>query len=390
MNSENLKIPLVKDTINKEDIDNLIEWLKTYPKLTKGEKTIEFEKLWSKWLGIKYSVYINSGSSANLAMIYALLQSNKLKNNKIILPSVSWVTTVSPAIQLGMTPILCECDRDTLGLDINHLESLCKEHNPSVIMLVHVLGFPNKMKEIKEICNKYNVILLEDSCETVGSTYDNKKTGTFGLMSSFSFYFGHHMSTIEGGMVCTNNKELYDLLLSIRSHGWCRDLDTQTQQKLKEEHNISDFNMYYTFIYPGFNLRSTDLQAKIGIDQLKKIDEHNIIRSKNYEIFHKNIFNDYWKINPIENNFISNFNYPIIHPKKEEIVKELINNNVECRPLVCGSMGKQPFWKKLYGETNFEFANIVDEFGLYVPNNHQITEEELFRIINSINKITKL
>jgi len=388
MKSNQSKIPLVKDTIDNNDIDNLIEWLKTYPRLTKGDLTIEFEKIWSKWLGVKYSIFINSGSSANLAMIYSLLQSNRLKNNKIIVPSVSWVTTVTPTIQFGMQPILCECDKNTLGLDVEHFEKLCKEHNPSVVILVHVLGFPNKMKEISDICNKYNVILLEDSCETVGSTYNNKKTGTFGLMSSFSFYFGHHISTIEGGMICTDNKELYNILLSIRSHGWSRDLDLDTQKKLKDEYKIDDFKSLYTFFYPGFNLRSTDLQAKIGIEQMKKLDEHNIIRSKNFKIYQDNIFNDYWKIMP-EPGFISNFNYPIIHPKKNEIVKKLQENNIECRPLVCGSIGQQPFWKNLYGETNFDFANKVDQLGLYVPNNHQITEDELFRIIDTINSVTK-
>ena len=382
------KIPLVKDTIDNNDIDVLINWLKTYPRLTKFDITIEFEKIWSKWLGVKYSVYINSGSSANLAMIYSLLQSNKLKNNKIIVPSVSWVTTVSPCIQFGMQPILCECDKDTLGLDVTHFEKLCKEESPSCVILVHILGFPNKMNEILDICNKYGVILLEDSCETVGSTYNNNKTGTFGLMSSFSFYFGHHMSTIEGGMICTDDKDLHNLLLSIRSHGWSRDLDVETQKQLKDEYNIDDFKSLYTFFYPGFNLRSTDLQAKIGIDQMNKIDEHNIIRNNNYKLYHENIFNDYWKINPV-GDFISNFNYPIIHPKKDEIVKKLIENNIECRPLVCGSIGRQPFWKKIYGETNFDFADMVDNYGLYIPNNHQITEEEMFRIINTINSVTK-
>jgi len=388
MKSKKSKIPLVKDTIDNSDIDNLIDWLKTYPRLTKGDLTLEFEKLWSNWLGVKYSVYINSGSSANLAMIYSLLQSNKLKNNKIIVPSVSWVTTVTPTIQFGMEPILCECDKDTLGIDINHFEQLCIEHNPAAVILVHVLGFPNKMTEIIEICDKYDVILLEDSCETVGSIYDNKKTGCFGLMSTFSFYFGHTMSTIEGGMICTNDKDLYNLLLSIRSHGWSRDLDTETQDILKKEYDIDDFKSLYTFFYPGFNLRSTDLQAKIGIKQLEKLDKNNIIRFNNYKLYHDNIINDYWKINPMDG-FISNFNYPIIHPEKKEIVKRLMADNIECRPLVCGSIGKQPFWKKIYGETNFDFADIVDEYGLYVPNNHQISEEEIFRIINIINSVTK-
>lgn len=379
-----IRIPLVKDTINEEDINYLIEWLKTNPRLTKGEKTVEFEEKWSKWLGVKYSVFINSGSSANLAMIYALMLSKRLKNNNIIVPSVSWVTTVSPVIQLGLNPILCECDKDTLGIDVEYFENLCKKHNPSALIMVHVLGFPNKMKEIMEICNKYGVILLEDSCESVGSTYDGIKTGNFGDMSTFSFYFGHHMSCIEGGMICTNDKESHNLLLSIRSHGWSRDLDLDKQQELKSEYKISDFKSLYTFFYPGFNLRSTDLQAYIGIKQLEKLDKNNIIRNQNFKIYEENIKNPYWKIKELDNTWVSNFAYPIIRPDVEILAKKLKDNGIECRPLVCGSIGKQPFWKDLYGEQSFDFTDKVDSYGLYVPNNHQITRDEILCICDII------
>lgn len=381
------KIPLVKDTIDNDDIDNLIEWLKTYPRLTKGEKTIEFENKWSRYLGCKKSVYINSGSSANLAMIYALKLSKRLKNNNVVVPSVSWVTTVSPLIQLGMNPLLCECDRDTLGIDVKHFESLCQNFRPSVLVIVHVLGFPNKMKEIIEICEKYNVILVEDSCESIGTTYDGIKTGKFGVMSSYSFYFGHHMSTIEGGMICTDDDELHNLLLSIRSHGWSRDLDLKTQIELKNKYNIDDFKALYTFFYTGFNLRSTDLQAYIGIKQIDKLDNHNKIRNQNFKLYHNTIKNDYWKIKEFDNVYLSNFSYPIIHPNIKNIVKSLQSNDVECRPLVCGSIGRQPFWKDVYGcSTSFEFADIVDSYGLYVPNNHQITKDEILFICDLINK----
>jgi CDP-6-deoxy-D-xylo-4-hexulose-3-dehydrase len=231
----NEKINLVKDTIDESDINQLIEWLKTNPRLTKGDLTIEFEKIWSKWLGVKYSVFVNSGSSANLAAIYSLILSGKLKNNKIIVPAVSWVTTVTPAIQLGLEPIMCECDMSNLGLDIEHLKKIIKEENPSSIILVHVLGFSNHMDEIVKLCNENNILLVEDTCESLGSKYDSKMLGTFGDLSTFSFYFGHHMSTIEGGMVSTDNEDLYHILLSIRSHGWDRDLPKEKQEKSCKE-----------------------------------------------------------------------------------------------------------------------------------------------------------
>ena len=163
-----MNIPLVKDTIDNSDIDKLVNWLKEGHRLTKGNVTIEFEKKWSEYLGTKHSVFLNSGSSANLAMIYTLIQSGRLKNNNIIVPTVSWVTTVTPIIQLGLNPILCDCDVDNLGLDIDHLNKLILEHNPSVIMLVHVLGIPNHMDEIIKLCKENDIILIEDSCESIG------------------------------------------------------------------------------------------------------------------------------------------------------------------------------------------------------------------------------
>lgn len=382
------EIKLVNDTIDAKDLLKLIEWLETNPRLTKGNVTIEFENAWSKWLGRKYSVFINSGSSANLAMVYSLLLSNRLRNKKIILPVVSWTTTVTPAIHLGMEPILCECDKETLGLDIEHLKKMVKEHQPSVLMLVHVLAFPNKMDEIVQICKENDIILLEDSCESIGSTYDGIKTGNFGLMSSFSFYYGHHMSTIEGGMVSTDDEEIYRLLVSIRSHGWDRDFEKGYQSKIREENNVNDFRALYTFYYPGFNLRSTDLQAFIGLNQLEKIDKFSSIRSENYKLYDSLIKNDYWKIKSDSRCFYSNFAYPIISPNINKLVKELRDNNIECRPLVCGSIGLQPFWKNIYGETKFEFADIVHNCGLYLPNNQDITPDEIKLICDIVNRNT--
>jgi CDP-6-deoxy-D-xylo-4-hexulose-3-dehydrase len=379
-------IKLVKDTIDIEDINVLIEWLKTNPKLTKGDLTIEFENLWSKWLGCKYSVFVNSGSSANLAAIYSLMLSGKLKNNKIIVPAVSWVTTVTPAIQLGLTPIMCDCDINNLGLDINHLKQLIIDENPSAIILVHVLGFPNHMSEIIKLCKDNDIILIEDTCESIGSKYDDKHLGTFGDLSTFSFYFGHHMSTIEGGMISTDNEDLYHILLSIRSHGWDRDLPVSKQKKLREDYNINEFKSLYTFYYPGFNLRSTDLQAFIGIQQMKKL--HNIIenRNLNYLKYKKEIKNDFWNINPTENSYVSNFSFPIITKNLNKLIISLTENNIECRPLICGSINEHPFWYERYGKQELPNSKLVHEFGLYLPNNHQMSDEEINKVIKIVNE----
>jgi len=388
-----MNINLVDDTINKNDIDSLITWLQTYPRLTKGPLTEQFEKEWSEWLGVKHSVYVNSGSSANLLMAAVLLHGDP-RTRQVIVPAVSWATTIAPFKQLGFIPILCDCDPDTLALDVDHLQSIIDdpEYAPSAVVVVHALGFTAKMNEIQEICDANDLILLEDSCETVGSTYNNKKTGTFGVMSTFSFYFGHHMSTIEGGMICTDNDDIYALLKMLRSHGWDRDLDDERKESLRKKHNISEFKSLYTFYIEGYNLRATDLQAYIGLEQLKRLDEICDIRESNYKYYQENIHNPYWKPNPSDGK-ISNFAYPIIHPKRDEIIKALTENNIECRPLICGSMQKQPFLQrgnyyiKKVGES---FANdIVEEFGMYIPNHQNMTEDHLDIIITIINDITK-
>ena len=378
-------IPLQRDTINNADIDRLIEWLKTYPRLTKGNVTLEFEKKWSKWLGTKYSVFVNSGSSANLLMLYALIISGRMKNNKVVIPGLCWATDLAPILQLNLQPILCDIDLGTLSIDLEELEKIFIEENPSTLLLVSILGFSPRMNEIIELCKKYDVILLEDNCESLGTEYEGKKLGNFGLMTSFSTYFGHHISTIEGGIVSTNDDEMNDLLLSIRSHGWDRDLSSDKQKELRGKNNISDFDAFYTFYYPGFNLRSTDLQAYIGLGQLEKLDEIIEKREKNYKRFFSEIKNDFWSPNMV-GSLTSNFCVPIIHPNKENIIKKLVEKGIECRPLVCGSMGRQPFYVDRFGVKPLKNCDLVDNLGIYVPNNHSLTDDELDLIINTINE----
>jgi CDP-6-deoxy-D-xylo-4-hexulose-3-dehydrase len=337
-------------------------------------------------LGVKYSVFVNSGSSANLAIMYALKISKRLKNLKVVVPCISWVTTVSPLMQLGFEPILCDAERDTLGVDIDELEDLFISHNPSCLIIVHVLAFPNKMDRIIELCDKYNVILIEDSCESVGSKFGEVKTGCFGLMSSFSTYFGHHFSTIEGGIISTDDFEMYEILKAIRSHGWSRDLSPESVSRLKNEYQLDDFKNLYSFFYPGFNLRATDLQAFIGLGQLQTLDEKVNLRNRNLSIYNDLIINPYWKIS--SSNFVSCFAYPIIHPRKNEIVSDLQFHLVETRPLICGSISKQPFYYTIYGKSDFEMADIVHDLGLYLPNNPDMEVEEIKFICDIVNIYT--
>lgn len=388
-------IPLNRDTISNQDIDFLIEWLKTYPRLTKGNVTIELENKFADWIGSKYCVFVNSGSSANLLMLYSLIlylrEKGVKENNKIVIPNLAWATDISITWQLGFDPVLCDINLDTLSVDLNSLETIFKTHSPAALMLVSVLGFSPHIKEIIELCKKYDVVLLEDNCESMGTEYGGVKLGNFGLMSSFSTYFGHHISTIEGGFITTNNDEIYNLLLSIRSHGWSRDLQHNEKSRLKEKYNVSDFNEMYTFYYPGFNLRSTDLQAFIGLGQIDKLENIGINRNKNFKFYQENIINDFWKPNPLENTFTSNFCYPIISPKRDEIIKKLKENEIECRPLICGSMNTQPMYKDRNPYDNYVYENSkkINEYGMYIPNNPSLTEEELNLIVKIVNESIK-
>tara|TARA_Y100001938_G_C8092268_1_gene435777 strand:- start:1755 stop:2927 length:1173 start_codon:yes stop_codon:yes gene_type:complete len=380
-------ITLVKDTIGNEDIDRLIEWLKTYPRLTKGPITLDFEKKYSEWLGRKYSVFCNSGSSANLLMLSALQQGGYLTNDKVVVPSVAWATDLSPVIQLGLKPILCDSNMEDLSVDLEHLEKIFQEESPSVLMFVSVLGLVPNMDKLVNLCDEYNVILLEDTCESMGCEYKGQKLGTFGKMASFSTFFGHHISTIEGGLISTDDFELYELLLSIRSHGWDRDLSSETQSQLQQDWNVSKFDAMYTFYYSGFNMRSTDLQAYIGLAQIDKLDDWGKKREHNYNLYYNLIKNDYWKPKSYHNSLTSNFAYPIISPHRDRIVKELQKNEVEVRPMICGSMGTQPFYVRKFGELKLPKVSIIDEYGFYVPNHPSLVEDEIKFICDIINKV---
>ena len=377
-------ITLVKDTIDNKDIDSLVEWLKTYPRLTKGTVTLEFEEKFSNWLGRKHSVFVNSGSSANLLVLSALLQGKYLKNTKIVVPSTAWSTDLAPVIQLGLKPLLCDSNLNDLSVDLEHLEKIFVDESPSALLLVSVLGLVPDMENVVELCDKYDVILLEDTCEAMGCEYIGQKLGTFGLASTFSTFFGHHISTIEGGIISTDDKDFYELLVSIRSHGWDRDLSKETQVKLQKEWGVSEFNALYTFYYSGFNFRSTDLQAYIGLTQIDKLDDWGKRREDNYYLYQR-LINTEWKPTSYFDSLTSNFAYPVISSHRDKIVKKLQENKVEVRPMICGSMGTQPFYVKHYGRLELPNVSLIDRDGFYVPNHPKLTVEEITFITEIIN-----
>lgn len=376
-------IKLVNDTIDNKDIDSLISWLGKYPRLTKGPITLELEEKWSKWLGVKNTVFCNSGSSANLLMLWALVESGRIgRDSKVVVPSVAWATDLSPVIQLGMTPILCDSNLEDLSVDLHHLEEIFNETKPEVLLLVSVLGLVPDMEKICSLCKEHNVILLEDTCESMGSKFGDSKLGTFGLMSSFSTYFGHHISTIEGGFVSTDDEELYEVLKSIRSHGWDRDASKEYSKQLRDKWKTSDFDSLYTFYHSGFNLRSTDLQAFIGLGQIDKLDSICEKRNRNFKIYQDEL--SHISPNIKESGFISSFAYPVIHEYRDAIVARLQKENIEVRPMICGSMGTQPFYVKKYGRKELPNVSQIDKYGFYVPNHPGLSKEDILKITNII------
>lgn len=383
----NIRYPLAKETINEEDVDALCEWLKTYPRLTKGALTPEVEKSWAHFIGTKYALFNNSGSSANLLMVAAALYAGKIPNKKIVVPSVGWVTTISPAIQLGLAPIMVEADKDTYGIDLDHLERVCEIERPDAVIYVQVLGVPHHKKRLLELKKRYGFILLEDACAALGASYsDGAMVGTIGDMSSFSFYFGHQLSTIEGGMVNTDDKELYDMLLMLRSHGWAKDLDEESYQSLVTKHSIDDFHKPFAFFVPGFNLRATDLQAFIGLRQIEKAPWVSRRRNENHLRYANNLrdhlkFQEWGENNPVSISFGA---LASTTEHRREIVRRLIAAGVETRIFSAGNLGRHPFWIERYGEFNAPISDRIHSCGFFLPNYPEMSDQDIDFICNVV------
>ena len=371
---------LAENTISNDDYKLLIKFLQNRKTLTQSKIVNNFQRNFSDFLKTKYSIFVNSGSSANLLIAQVLIEGNFLKNRIVVLPSVSWATTVSPFIQLGYKVIFCDCDKTTLGLDPQHLERICKKYNPGLVVLVNVLGHSNNLKKITFLKKKYDFVVVEDNCESLGS-YEKKKLGTYGLASSHSFYFGHHISTIEGGMVSTNNKIFSNISIAIRSHGWSRDMEKNYARKLEKKYNIDQFKSLYTFYFSGFNIRSTDLNAALGINQLKKINKISKIRHKNFNYYKIKLINFWSQSSNL--NLVSSFGYATFVKNRMEVYKYLEKKKIQSRPVISGNMAQQPFCiNKSINKEKLKNAEFVDRYGLYLPNHANITKLDIDYITN--------
>ena len=384
-----IKYPLAKETITEVEIQRLIDWLETIPRLTKGELTIEFEKKWAEYIGTKYSVFVNSGSSANLLMIYALKELGRL-NGKVIVPSVGWITTISPLIQFGIEPVMVDADKKTFGIDLEQTEFLLKTEEISAIIFVQVLGVPHYKEELLKLSEKYNVPLLEDSCAALGSSYeDGTMVGRVGDMSTFSFYFGHQFSTIEGGMINTDDEDIYHMLLMLRSHGWGKDLPKESYKQKMIENNIDIFHEPFTFLVPGFNLRSTDLQSYLGLMQVEKADWISEMRTENHIEYAKQLdghfeFQDWGDDNPCS------ISFGALAESKEhrkEVVNRLVENGIETRIFSAGNLGLHPFWVNRFGEFHGKVADKIHSRGFFLPNYPELEIDDIDFISGVCNGI---
>jgi len=283
----NYNIPLMSDNITRTDVDELVKFLQQdpIPRLTNGPKIEEFEKKWSEWLGVKHSVFVNSGSSANYATMRLLHY--KYGCCEVIVPPLTWVSDVASIVNTGHNPVFVDINLTNLSFDIKKLKQAITPKTKA-IFLTHVLGLNGLTDELLQICRENDLFLIEDVCESHGATFKGKKAGSIGDVSNFSFYFAHHMSTIEGGMVCTNNDEFYDILRFSRSHGMVRECKSEEfKEQTKLDH--PDLNPDFIFLAPAYNFRSTELNAVLGLSQLKSLDTNNQQRRENFEYFLSNL-----------------------------------------------------------------------------------------------------
>jgi len=389
-----LNHPLMHNNFSKEDVNQVIKFLKGNKNkiFTQSKKVKEFEEKWSKWLGSKYSVFVNSGSSANLLTILAL----KIIYGKgeIIVPSLTWISDIASVIQNDFKPVFVDINPRNLCM---HEDQIIKKINKKTkaVFISHIQGFNGLSKKLIKILKDKNIVLLEDVCESHGATFNKKKLGTYGLMSNFSFYYAHHMSTIEGGMICTNNKKIYELIRMLRSHGMLR----ETQNKKYEKQVIKKYphlSPKFIFLYPAYNLRNNEISAVIGINQLKRLDKNNKVRIDNFNFFLKHINRDIYETD-FDLKGSCNYAFPLILKTKDFKTRDILETKmmkygIEFRRGNAGGGNqlRQPYLRSVVKKvklTDFQNVEHVHFFGYYIGNYPTLTKTKILKICKILNEI---
>lgn len=386
----NFFLPLMNDNIDKEDVNSVISFLSqnNIPKLTNGPKVVEFENAWGQWLGTKYNLFVNSGASANELTMLAI--SHLIGEGEIIVPPLTWISDISSVLFAGHKLVFVDVNYNNLSFDLNKLKSAITA-NTKAIFLTHVLGINALSSELLDLCNQNNIILIEDVCESHGTTFNNKKVGNFGLASNFSFYFAHHMSTIEGGMISTNNWEFYQICRALRSHGMIREMtDIPMKQQIIDDN--PGLNSDFIFLRPAHNFRSTEINAVIGLSQLSKLDDKNLQRIENFEYFMKNLDSEkyYTEIN-IEGN--CNYAFIVILRKPDMIKRNLLEsklreNGIEFRRGLSGggNQMRQPFFKNTYKNfSDFPVIEHIHNYSWYIGNYPGLEKYKIEKLIEVLN-----
>ena len=389
-------IPLMKNAfINEYDTKQaLAEFILRAPRLSMDEKCFEFEKAFAAFQSRSDAILFNSGGSANLALLQALKNIGRLKNgDKVGFSALTWSTNTMPIIQMGMEPIAVDCNPKTLNLMSHNLDERLRSTDIQALFITNALGFTGDLDRIKKMCEDRGIILIEDNCESLGTELPAGKAGNFGIAASFSFFVAHHMSTIEGGMVCTDDEELAEMLRIVRANGWDRNLTAEQQFKWRKKFNIkSEFDAKYTFYDMGFNLRPTEITGFIGLYQLKFIEENITKREKNYlqleAIVHDN--SDLILLDHSHIKRISSFAFPVLcrTPElRDKYMYQFSGAGVEIRQMIAGNIQKQPFYSK-YVRTTFDLpgTEFISNCGFYCGNYPELSEMDL-EILSSCLKV---
>lgn len=387
-----LNIPLMSNNVKAEDVNELVRFLQTADRFTNGPKVVEFEDAWSDWLGVKHSVMVNSGASANFITMAVLR--DLYGAGEVIVPPLAWSSDISSVFLTGHTPVFVDVDLKNLAMQENEILSHITEKTRAVF-LTHVLGFNGLSGSLLSELKKRNIALIEDVCESHGASLNGKKCGTFGLASNFSFYYAHHMSTIEGGVICTDDEKFYQYCRLYRSHGMIRE---STDKSFKAEvcAKYPELRPEFLFLVPGFNMRSTELNAVIGLNQLKRLDRNNRRRVENFDLFVQNLdpekyYTDFDREGAVNYAFV----LLLRHADEElfaRVTESLAKENVEFRRGTAGggNLARQPFVRERmpdFEPSTLKNADYIHSFGLYTGNYPELEPDKIRELCAVLNAV---
>jgi CDP-6-deoxy-D-xylo-4-hexulose-3-dehydrase len=387
-----LRWPLMRNNIAREDLDAVCELLRQEdPVLTQSSNVRAFEAEWSRWLGVRHSVLVNSGSSANLLTLAALRELYG-PGGEVIVPTLTWVSDIAAVLHCGFEPVFVDVYPRTLGMDN---EQVLERLTPGTraVFLTHVLGYNALGRPLLDELSRRGIPLLEDVCESHGATFEGRRLGTFGLASNFSFYYAHHLSTIEGGMVCTNNTDFYEAVRMLRSHGLVRELESDGRKKEYAD-DYPDLNPEFIFAHPGYNVRSTEINAVIGRSQLRRLDDGIRRRTENLRLFLDNLDGGAYRTDFAVDGS-SNYALTLVLREPddglcERVMAALRENGVEFRRGTAGggNQVRQPYLRRLLGADawrKYPRADHVHFYGFYIGNYPSLQRERILGLCELLN-----